>query len=85
MKLLGVHDKADLKRAADLLLKHTTDSSCMVKASDIEPVFVLRAKDPCAAVGVAAWINEAKKRGMHRDKLVDAQEALKEFLEYKPS
>lgn len=83
-KLLGVHDKGDLKRAAELLTTRTTDSVCMIKAKDIEPVFVLRAKDPVAKFALVEWIKRAEQYRLHGDKLQDAREALKEFEGYQP-
>lgn len=82
-KLLGVHDKKDLREAARLITECTTDSGCMVRAGSAEPVFVLRAKDPVAKLALATWINEAKRMKLHGDKMQDAQECLKEFVEFR--
>lgn len=82
-KLLGVHDKIDIKRAVELLINQTTDSQCMIKAGVDEPVFVLRAKDPIARLALAQWIVEAEKAGLHKDKLGDAKDALREFMAWK--
>jgi hypothetical protein len=30
-------------------------TSCLNKAADDEPIFVLRAKDPCAPAAILAW------------------------------
>jgi len=41
-------------------LELSTPTSCLNKASDDEPVFVLRAKDPIAAMVVRYWADYAK-------------------------
>ena len=43
--------------------------SCLNKASDDEPLFVIRAKDPMASRVVAFWAEQA--RGVHEDDKVD--------------
>src|SRR3954465_3724032 len=84
-KLLGVHDKKDLKEAARLLCDHTTDAGCVVKAKSDEPIFTLQAGDGGpGAVALAAWILECEKKGLHKDKLTDARVCLREFVEYRP-
>ena len=41
-------------------------ASCLNKAADDEPVFVLLARDPCAAQTVRAWASMSN--GVHSDK-----------------
>ena len=50
--MLTVNDEAEI---ADILERHTTDSACMVKAADDEPVFVLRGQDVFASACVIRW------------------------------
>lgn len=58
-------------RIAEILLKNTTDARCMVKATPLEPVFVLRANDPIAAATVGYWCDAAY--GIHeQEKIIDA-------------
>jgi hypothetical protein len=84
MHVMGQLLPAEKKEIARLLTEQTTDSSCMVKAGNTEPVFTLRAKDPIAGEVIATWIEKARARGLHGDKIADAQECLKEFLTWKP-
>lgn len=43
----------------------TNPLSCINKAAPDEPVFVLRAKDPCAAYAVRMWANIANQGSHH--------------------
>lgn len=43
-------------------------NSCLNRAADDEPVFVLRAKDPLAAKLVEDWAARALLAGLHEDK-----------------
>jgi hypothetical protein len=43
----------------------TDPSSCINKAADDEPVFVLRANDPLAAGVVDYWANQAEGSTLH--------------------
>lgn len=59
------------------MLKHleTTDpTSCLSKAGDDEPLFVLRAKDPLAPTVVRAWASTATLADLHAEKLDEALE-----------
>jgi hypothetical protein len=48
--------------------------SCLNKAADDEPVFVLRAKDPLAALIVRHWAFVAEEHGVHEpEKLAEAR------------
>jgi ethanolamine utilization protein EutP (predicted NTPase) len=85
MKLVGVHAKSDLIEAAKLLTENTTDSQCVVLSASDEPIFTLRAKDPCSIAGLRAWIAEAERTHRHMDKLMDARAALREFETWRPS
>ncbi len=49
-----------------------TPTSCLNKAADDEPVFVLRAKDPLAARVVRHWCTLAEQQGLHEDKVPEA-------------
>lgn len=64
------------------MLKHlelTNPASCLNKAAADEPIFVLRAKDPRAAMAVRHWVTMAF--GVHEpDKLAEA-EALAQQME----
>ena len=50
--------------------KHT--SSCLQKAADNEPVFVLRAQDALAPVIVRYWAVMAKEHGLSKEKYDEA-------------
>ena len=39
-------------------------TSCLNKAADDEPIFVLRAKDPCAPAAILAWANNRITQGI---------------------
>ena len=69
-------------RIIEILQKTTTDSACMVKAADDEPVFVLRGKDPVAHDAVRFWADSAEALHLHTEKLADAILAADEMLAY---
>lgn len=69
-------------RLGEILQCHTTDSACVVKAAEDEPIFVLRGKDPVAPNAVEAWVNAAEARDLHGEKLVDAQDCADEMVGY---
>jgi hypothetical protein len=53
-------------------------ASCLNKAAPTEPVFLLRANDPCAAATVRLWA--AMAHGLHEpDKVDEALEIAKNF------
>src|SRR4051812_7024041 len=57
----------------DSILRHnTTDSACIVRAADDEPIFTLRAKDQLSDDVVRCWVNMAIVADIHEDKRVDA-------------
>ena len=72
-------------RLIEILEKNTTDSPCVVKAAEDEPVFTLRGKDPAAPETVEAWVTMARDRNLqHGDCLGDATDCaaeMREFLE----
>lgn len=43
-------------------------NSCLNRAAEDEPIFVLRAKDPLAAKMVEDWAARAVLAGLHQDK-----------------
>jgi hypothetical protein len=47
-------------------------NSCLNRAADDEPVFVLRAKDPLAAKLVEDWAAKAVLEGLHDDAKIQA-------------
>ena len=62
----------------------TDPTSCINKAENDEPVFVLRAKDPLAAATVDHWANLATGTGVHEDwKIKDARELAKEMRRWR--
>jgi hypothetical protein len=69
---LDSQEKADL---AHILAFNTTDSACLVKAADDEPIFVLRARDLTAPDVVAYWcgLNTAN---IKTEKMADAQDCV---------
>lgn len=50
-------------------------TSCLNKASDDEPLFVLRAHDRLAPATVRDWAHRAKGLGVRQEKVNDAMEA----------
>lgn len=50
--------------------------SCLNKAEDDEPIFVIRAKDPIGASTVRQWALEAERSGQHRPAKVANARAL---------
>ncbi len=55
--------------------------SCLNKAQDDEPIFVIRAKDPVGASAVRQWAHEAERSGMHGDNKIAAARALAEDMD----
>lgn len=57
--------------------------SCLTRALDDEPIFVLRGKDPCAPSAILAWAFSADVTGAHeRVKIAQAYREAREFQEY---
>ena len=51
--------------------------SCLGKAEDDEPLFVLRAKDPLSSTTVRAWAEYAAKSGLHERGKIDEARVLR--------
>lgn len=47
-------------------------TSCLNKAADDEPIFVLRANDPLAPGVVDYWYTQAVRKKLHTEKLEEA-------------
>ena len=63
--------------------KHT--DSCLQKAGDDEPIFVLRAQDRIAPMIVRAWAREAQARGCYPEKVEEAHRLADLMLEWQQS
>jgi hypothetical protein len=50
------------------------DDTCLQKAGDAEPIFVLRAQDQLAPIVVRKWADMAYKAGSPRAKVNEAHE-----------
>ena len=48
------------------------DDRCLDKAEDDEPIFVLLARDPIAAMVVEYWASLSRDRNIHADKRHEA-------------
>lgn len=59
-------------------------NSCLNKAADDEPVFVLRAQDACAPTHVRDWAEHAELRGCDPAKVAEAR-ALADAMEAWPT
>lgn len=67
-------------------LELSTPTSCINKAADDEPVFVLRAMDKAAPAAIAAWVGERLLYGMNKaddPKIVEATDIMKAMGEYR--
>lgn len=51
-------------------------NSCLNKAAEDEPVFVLRAKDPIAPAAVEEWARQAQQTGRHEPAKIEEARAL---------
>jgi hypothetical protein len=67
-------DKLVVTEAADIILLNTTDSPCMLKARQHEPIFVLRGNDKTSPEFVEAWSRKFRT-WIANAKLTDEQEA----------
>jgi hypothetical protein len=81
---LDSQEKADL---AHILMYNTTDSACLVKAADDEPIFVLKAKDLTADKLVDQWCElqiepTISQQHYNYDKVADARECAREMRGY---
>lgn len=62
----------------------TDQNSCLMKAAEDEPLFVLRARDPLAAECVRYWANRAISTGSHEpDKGMSAHTIADAMLEWR--
>lgn len=59
-------------------------NSCLNKAADDEPVFVLRGQDMCAPQHVRDWADHAELRGCAPEKVAEAR-ALANAMEQWPT
>jgi hypothetical protein len=58
-------------------------ASCLNKAADDEPIFVLRGKDPVTPAAIRAWAEHAEVQGLHeREKRNAAREFAVEVEEW---
>jgi hypothetical protein len=48
------------------------DSSCLAKAGDAEPIFVLRAQDQLAPIVIRKWAQLARQAGTPQRKVMQA-------------
>jgi hypothetical protein len=60
--------------------KHT--DTCLQKAGESEPIFVLRAQDQFAPIIVRRWANMAHEAGVPRDKVAEAHRCADAMLEW---
>lgn len=47
-----------------------------------EPLFILRGRDPLAAIVVLRWVHEAKESGVNQEKIKKAEDVVLEMLSY---
>lgn len=80
--LAGTLDAQERADFAHILAFNTTDSSCIVKAAEDEPIFTLRAHDRLACGSVEEWANRAQLSQMHGDKVGDARQCAEEMRGY---
>lgn len=70
----------------DILRNNTTDSGCIVKAKDDEPIFTLKASDITSWKMVRDWIEENAKHNPNFDseapKFKNASQCASEMLAY---
>lgn len=62
-----------------------TPDSCLNKAKDDEPIFVLRGKDPAAPATLAKWINRRVELGLNDygdRKTLEAANLMAEMQQY---
>lgn len=55
-------------------------NSCLNKAAEDEPVFVLRAKDPIAPAAVEEWARLAQATGRHEPEKIEEARALAQAM-----
>lgn len=62
------------------------NSSCLNKAGDDEPVFVLRAKDKAAPLAIRLWCHERVMLGLNKgddEQIVEARECADQMDDYR--
>ncbi len=60
------------------------DSTCLSKAADDEPIFVLRAQDKTATEAVQAWIDvNIYSLGFSHPKILSAQQTITDMMAWK--
>jgi len=58
--------------------------SCLTRAADDEPVFVLRARDPMAPLAIRAWAEQSLNHNVHEtEKVMRALEEATEFEQWR--
>lgn len=62
----------------------TDPNSCLNKAADNEPLFVLRAQDSLAPTIIRAWAARARRAGCSEDKVQEAY-VIAEEMEHWPN
>lgn len=60
-----------------------SNDSCLSKVRDDEPIFVLRARDPFAAMCVEQWASLAYHAGVNKDKVDGAMQIVKMMIHWK--
>lgn len=58
--------------------------SCLSKANDDEPIFVLRGQDALSPIMVEAWILFARANGVAEDKLAEAEACARAMRMWRP-
>jgi hypothetical protein len=81
--IAGTLDADERIEIAKILEDNTTDSGCVVRAAEDEPIFTLRAKDPMAANAASQWIWCSEDNDLHSDKIDDAKQCLSEMRQYR--
>jgi hypothetical protein len=58
--------------------------SCLTRAAEDEPVFVLRAKDPAAPAAMRAWAKFSSENELHEpEKIAQAYQEAHQFEEWR--
>ena len=70
----------DVQRIIVILQNNTTDSGCVVKAKDDEPIFDLRGQDEDAPEAVAAWLH-AQYKNQWRDRVFLGKQPAQHLIE----
>ena len=82
--LNGTLDSEERGIVARILIENTSDSGCLVKARDDEPIFVLLSRDVLSAGLARLWAVMARDRQLHDPvKINDALECAHEMEAYR--